>query len=104
MAAASALGALTLALRLARWQRRLDDRGGFQDVRRQLDVGSNKPDQHLVILGATASACKPPYERQGVCGAQSDLVEILEEGEASQHDGLPLKEYQASGLGIRGLI
>src|SRR5205807_426434 len=63
MAAASAFGALTLAFCLAPWRRRLDDRGGCQEVRRQLGVGSHNPDQHLVILGATAIAFKPPYER-----------------------------------------
>lgn len=88
MTVASPLGALTLAFALARWRRRQGGRGRVQEVRRQLGVGSNDPDQHLVILGATAIRFKPSHERQGVFGAQIDLLEILEEFEVSKHDGL----------------
>jgi hypothetical protein len=100
----SALGALLLAFCLTRWRRRLDHRGCCQKVRRQLHVGANGPEQHLVIFGATASGFKPPYECQGVFGASIDLLEILEEFEASQHHGFHLKGYHMSGVGIRGRI
>jgi hypothetical protein len=43
MAAAMALGTLSLAFGLRCWPRRLHDRGGFQEVYRQLGVGSNDP-------------------------------------------------------------
>ena len=100
----SALGALSLAVYLTRWRSRLDHRGGCRQVRRQLHVGTHGPDQHLVILGATAIGFEPPDERQGVVGAQINLLEILEEFEASKHHGFHLKGYHMSGVGIRGRI
>jgi hypothetical protein len=65
----SAFGALSVAFCLTRWQRRLDQRGCCQQVRRQLHVGANGPDQHLIIFGATAIGFEPPDERRGVFGA-----------------------------------
>jgi hypothetical protein len=100
----SALGALALAFCLMPWRRRLDHRGCCQKVRRQLHVGANGPDQHLVIFGATVLGCEPPDERQGVFGAQIDLLEILKKFEVSKHHGFHLKGYRMSGVGIRGRI
>ena len=99
-----ALGALALAFCLMRCQRQLDLRRCCQKVRRQLHVGTNGPDQHLVIFGATAIGFEPPNERQGVFGAQIDLLEILEEFEASKHHGFHLKGYYMSGVEVRGRI
>lgn len=97
-------GALSLAFCLTPWRRRLDHRGGCQKVRRQLPVGAHGPDQHLVICGATAIGFKPPDERQGIFGAQIDLVEILEEFETSKHHGFHLMGNPLSGVEIRGRI
>jgi hypothetical protein len=51
-------------------------------------MGSNDPDQHLVILGTTAIGFKPPHQRQGFFRTQIDLLEVFEEFEASKHDRL----------------
>src|SRR5687767_10909023 len=69
----SALGAPSLAFARGRWPRGLGARGRFHEVRRQLGVGLNDPDQYLVILGTAALGFKPPPQRQGVFGAQIDL-------------------------------
>ena len=74
------------------------------DVRRYLGMGSYHRDQHLIIFGATAIGFKPPDECQGVFGAQIDLLEILEEFEASKHHGFHLKGDHMSGVGSRGRI
>src|SRR5207244_12571751 len=47
-----ALGTLALAFCLMHCQRQLDLRGCCQKVCRQLYVGTNGPDQHLVLFGA----------------------------------------------------
>ena len=67
-------------------------------------MGSNDPDQHLVILGTTAIGFKPPHQRQGFFRAQIDLLEILEEFEASKHDRLHCKGEQVQGVEIRCLM
>jgi hypothetical protein len=60
-------------------------------------VGSNDPDQHLVIFSATAIGFKPPYQPQGLFRAQIDLLEIGEQFEVSKHDGL-----QEGGSSVAG--
>ena len=95
---------LLLAFCLTPWRRRLDLRGCCQNVCRQLHVGANGPDQHLIIFGATAIGFKPPKKRQGVFEAQIDLLEVLEECEASKHHGFHLKGSHISGVEIRGRI
>jgi hypothetical protein len=83
-----ALGTLTRAFDLARQRRRLVGRGGLQAVHRELGVGLNDPDQHLAIFGRQAIGFKSPYQGQGLFRAQINLAEIVEQFEASKHDGL----------------
>ena len=97
-------GALSLAFCLTPWRRRLDHRGRCQQVCRQLHVGAHGPHQHLVIFDATAIGFKPSDQRQGVFGAEIDLLEILEEFETSKHHGFYLKSYHMSGVEIRGRV
>lgn len=108
MAAASAFGTLSLTPSLRRGRRRLDDRGGFREVRRQLHMGSNDPHQHLVILGATAIGFKPPYQRQGLFRTQIDLLEIVKQFEESKHEGFHSGRshvgLRLADVDIRGLI
>jgi hypothetical protein len=66
MASPRTLGALTPAFALTRWRRRRVDKGDLQEVRRELGVGADNPDQHLVIFRATAIGFKSPYQCQGV--------------------------------------
>jgi hypothetical protein len=84
----NALGTLTRAFALAHQRRGLVDRGGLQEVRRELGVGLNDPNQHLAIFGATTIGFKSPYQGQGLFRAQINLSEIVEQFEASKHDGL----------------
>jgi len=84
----NALGALTRAFGLARRRRPLVDRRSEQEVRRELGVGLNDPDQHLAIFGATTLGFKAPYQGQGRFRAQMNFSEIVEKFEASKHDGL----------------
>jgi hypothetical protein len=88
MAPPSTLGALRQAFALACWHRWPVDRGALQEIRRELGVGLNDPDQHLAIFGATTLGFKSPYQGQGLFRAQINLSEIVEQFEASKHDGL----------------
>lgn len=67
-------------------------------------MGSNDPDQHLVILGTTAIGFKPPYQCQGFFRTEIDLVEVFEEFEASKHDRLHCKGEQVQDVRIRCLM
>jgi hypothetical protein len=44
-----------------------------------LAVGAPDPDQHLLILGATAIGFQAPPQRQGLFRTQIDLAEITKE-------------------------
>ena len=103
-AATRPLGALTLAGRPARGGRPLKGQGRFQPIGRQRGVGPHDPDQRLIVLRTTGISFKPPHQRQGLFRTEIDLVEVLEQFEASKHDELHLKGDQASDVGLRGLL
>src|SRR6266852_53135 len=96
--------ALTLAGRPARGGRPCKGRGRFPPLGRQRRVRPHDPDQRLIVLRATGIGGKPPHKRQGLFRTEMDLVKVLEKFETSKHDGLHLKEDQASGVGLRGLL
>jgi hypothetical protein len=103
-AATSPLGVLTLAGRPACGGRPCKGRGRFPPLGRQRGVGPHDPDQRLIVLRTTGISFKPPHQRQGLFRTEIDLVEVLEKFEASKHDGLHLKEDQASDVGMQGLL
>ena len=104
-AATRPLGALPLARRPVCEGRPFKGWGRFQPIiGRQHGVGPHDPDQHLIVLRATGIGFQPPHQRQGLFRIEIDLMKVLEKFEASKHDGLPLKEAQASGVDIRGLL
>lgn len=103
-AATSSPGALTLAGRPTRGSRPFKGWGRFPPIGRQRGVGSYDPDQRLIVPRATGIGFKPLHQRQGLFRTEIDLMEVLEKFETSKHDGLHLKEDQASGVGLRGLL
>jgi hypothetical protein len=98
-----ALSARALAFARAPWRRRRLARGDLQEVRRELGVGADHPDQPRAIFGATTLGVKSPQQGRGVFEAQMNLSEIVEQFKASKHDGLHhRKGIQDSGVRIRG--
>jgi hypothetical protein len=71
-------------------------------------MGLNDPDQHLAIFGATTIGFKAPYQGQGRFRAQMNFSEIVEQFEASKHDGLHSGRSCVglfwADVGMRGLM
>ena len=74
------------------------------DVRRYLGMGSYHLDQHLIIFGTAAISFKPMQQGQCFFGAQIHLLQVFQEFEELQHNGLHLKRAQAQGLQISCLM
>jgi hypothetical protein len=67
-------------------------------------VGSDDPDQHLVVLRATAVGFKALEQRQGFFKTQTDLSEIGQEFEKSKHARLQPQGGSNVGYGNQGLV
>jgi hypothetical protein len=67
-------------------------------------VGTNDPDQHLIILDTAAISFKSLDQRKGFLGAPIDLVHIPEEFEVSKHNGLHTTERKLKRRALRSEV